>query len=290
MANELGATELAAVVQELWRKTVLAAKYSVAVHDRVAFTDLQEVSKKGDIAHLPIFPRFSTNAVSSAGAVTNQSITLTDTTITVDQWREATVELVDRQGWQSTFGDSASLAREFAKNFGPRLAEYIDNDIFGLHGSITTNTVGDTGSPNPMSLPLARAALQLLDENRVPKTDRNFVFSPKAFWEVFGNDQIALAYAIGGNKSVVVSGPEAAPQLYGAKWYESPEIATSGTAPNVVDKNLLLHKQTIGLIMQKNFSITQFAKIALTTRICGDVLYGRAVIREEHGCVINTKS
>lgn len=284
MANEIGQSEAAAVIQELWRRTVMSAKYSSSIHMQVAFTDMQDVSKKNDIAHLPIFPRISVNTVSSAGAVTNQAVTLTDQTITIDQWKEATVELVDRAGWQSTFGDSKSLARRFAEEFGPALGENIDSNILALHGSITTNTVGSTSSPGPMSLPLARAALQKLDEQRVQKKDRNFVLAPKGFWEVFGNDAIALAQNIGGSKSVIVDGPTVAPRLYGARWYETQEVATSGS----VDKNLLLHRQTIGLIIQRNFEIVQFAKIALTTRINGNVLFGRAVIREEHGCVINT--
>lgn len=286
MANELGATQLSAVQQELWRKTVQSARYSAAVHQQVLLVAEKELTRRGDIVHLPIFPRLSTNAVGSDGTVTNQSVTLTDNTITVSTHREITVEVLDAEGWQTTFGSSEAMARAFGDQYGARLAEYIDNDVFGLHGSITTNVVGSTTTPSLMAPGMARAALQKLDENRVPKQDRSFVFSPKAFWELFGDMGMAMAYATGLNKGVQVAGPGVVPQLYGARFYESPEITVSGS----LDKNLLLHKETIGAVVQINSQIVQLAKIALTTRLTGHTLYGRGVLREDHGCVINTQT
>lgn len=286
--NELGATELSALQQELWRKEVQDARYSQAVHQQVVFVVEKELTRRGDIVHLPVFPRLTTNTVGATnGTVTNQSVTLTDNTITVSTHREITVEVLDAEGWQTTFGSSEAMARAFGKQYGARLAEYIDNDIFGLHGSITTNVVGNiAGTISLMNPGMARAALQKLDEQRIPKKDRAFILSPKAFWELFGTDNMSLAYATGLSKGVQVTGPEQVPALYGARFFESPEVAVSGQ----LDKNLLLHKETIGLVLQINSQIVQLAKIALTTRLTGHTLYGRGVLRETHGCVINTQT
>src|SRR3990167_10111075 len=108
MSNELAGTELAAIIPEIWSAEILSARYSEAVADKVAYTEFPEIRQKGDIVHLAVFPRLSFNAVSSAGAVTNQAITLTDNSITINNWEECTVEIVDALGgWQSFLGDPA---------------------------------------------------------------------------------------------------------------------------------------------------------------------------------------
>lgn len=286
MADEINNTSVAAVIPEVWRGLILDARYSAAIGDKVAYTDFPEIKAKGDIVHVPVFPRLSTNAVGAAGTLTNQNITITDVSITVNNWFETTVQIVDLAGIQSLFGDTNKLAQQFAKQFGPRLAEKMDNDLFGLHGSITTNTVGSTASPSAMSSALLRQALQKLDEGRVPKQDRNLVMSPQAFWELFSEDKLALAYATGLAKGVAVSGPDSVPTLFGIKYYQSTEIASTGTP--AVWKNLLLHKEALAQVMQRNLTVLHLAKTDLSERYTGHVLYEPAALRETHGCVINT--
>ena len=284
MANELGATELAGVIPELWSREVHRANYSVAIANKVAYTELSdEMKSKGDIIHLHNFPRITVNDVSAAGAVVNQAVTIADVSLTVDKWKEATVEIVDKSATQSLFSEE-ELANKFAAEFGPALAEKSDNDLFALYADLTTNSVGD--GLGIATDALVRAALQKLDEARIPKSERAFVLGVKAFWDMFGQDKYLLAYATGLGKGMQISGPENIPALYGCKWYETAEVTTAAN----ITYNLLLHKKCLAMGMQKTLEIIKFAKIALTKRINGNCLYGVKTFRQDFGCQIKTIS
>lgn len=261
------------------------ARYTEAIADRVVHTEIDNIRAFGDIFHLTFFPRVTINSVSATvGSVTNQTVTLSEGQLTVDQWREATVEIVDKSGIQSLFGDPKKLAMRFAKEFAPALAEDMDNKVLAEHSNITTNVVGDTAAPVDFKDSHARAAMQKLDEARIPKKNRGFVLSPKAYWDMFGQEKYSSAAMMGTSKGAVAGGPDVLPSIYGAKWFQSQEVAVSGA----LDKNLLLHKDTIALGVQRNVDIQIFAKTQLSTRINGNILYGVKTIRENHGCVINT--
>lgn len=222
----------------------------------------------------------------SDGSVTNQSITLTDNNITINNHMEATIEVLDSAGYQSILGDGRVLAQRFATQFGPRLAERADNDLFALHADSTLTQVGSTSSPGEFSSAMLRLAQQRLDEQRVLKSNRSAVLAPQAFWELFSEDKMALAYATGLKMGVTVSGPDSVPTIFGLKYFQSPEIASTGSP--AVHKNLVLHKEGLALVMQRNIQIVPLAKTALTTRITGHVLYDVASIRDDHFVVINS--
>lgn len=286
MADELdGATELAGIIPELWSREVHRANYSVAIAPKVAYTELtDEMKAMGDIIHLNNFPRLTVNDVTATtGAVTNQSVTLADVSLTINKWKEATVEIVDKGSIQAYTSEN-ELANKFGAEFGPALAEKSDNDLFANYGDLTTNVSGDgTGI---MSDDIVRAGLQKLDEARIPKSNRSFVLGPKAFWDLFGQDKYLLAYATGMGKGMQISGPENIPGLYGCKWYETAEVTTAAG----ITYNLLLHKKCLAMGMQKTINIVKFAKIALSTRINGNCLYGTKTFREDHGCKLLTKA
>lgn len=289
MGNQLTGTELAAIIPEIWRNEVMSARYSAQVSDKVCFTDTPEIKAKGDIYHIPIFPRLTTNAVGATdGTVTNQSVTLTDNSITINNHREATVEILDSAGWQSFFGDSMSLARKFGQQFGSVLAERIDNDQFALVTGFTTASVGNPAAPGENNTSLLRQAYQRLDENRVPKSQRYVVYSPQAMAEIMGEDKATLAQNTGLSRGVPIAGPDIIPTLYGVKVFQSPEIAAVA-GPPAYFRNVLAHKEGWVLIIQKNIQIVVFAKVALTTRINGNALYEGAIIRGNHGVQIITQ-
>lgn len=285
MADELDAvTELDGIIPEIWSREVHRANYSVAIGPKVAYSELtDEMDGVGDTIHLHNFPRITVNDVDPlTGVCTNQSVTIVDVSLLIDKWKEATVEIVDKAGSQSVFGSPEALASKFAAEFGPALAEKSDKDLFANYSNLTTNISGDGTSI--MGDAIVRAGLQKLDEARIPKSDRNFVLSPKAFWDLFGQDKYMLAYATGMGKGTQIIGPENVPGLYGCKWYESAEVTTAAGKTY----NLLLHKKCLAIGMQKTLAIVKFAKIALSTRINGNCVYGTKTFREDFGCQLVT--
>lgn len=284
MALEWGSTELAAVIPEQWSKDVLAAVYS---DNGIMKSILLTPTDKGraDIVHIAVAPRFSTNAVGSDGSITLQQLTTTDNTVTMNVWREVSVQVIDRDSWQSVYGGYEGLIAQYKEGFIDRLKEYVELDILSLWSSITTNVVNDTGDTGAFNLALMRAGMQKLDESRVPKKDRTLVLSPEAFTRgILGDTQLSSAAVVGG-QSLLRDGSTAMPVVYGVKVISSQEVATSGG----LAKNLLIQKETIALAISRTFKFLRLDKVDYTETFSADVLYGRGVIRETFGAVINSR-
>lgn len=288
MADELdAATELVAVIPELWSREVHRARYAASIGPRVALQEMSdEMKSKGDIIHLHYLPVLTVNDVTATtGVVANQSVTIADVSLTINKWKECTVEIVDQGSIQSLFSED-ELANKFSQEFGPALGEQMDSDLFALYSGITYS-VGSSSDPGNMTDTMVRASLQKLDELKIPKKDRNFVLSPKAFWDLFGQDKYVLAHMTGLGKGKQITGLDDIPALYGCGWYESANLSYGGSP--VVSRNLLLHKEALALGVQKTVQLVQFAKVALSKRICGHTLYGVKNFRADHGIVLYTK-
>ena len=282
MANEITVTVADSSIAELWPAEALRARSSRSVLAKPEVVLFKMVEgKKLDTIRFTELAEMSTNAVGADGTVTNQATTQTQRTITLSEWREVTWRVANRVLEQSVL----DYGMEFSKGAGARLGEYMDATIADDHASITTSVEGSTTNPGAMSDDLALASIVDLDDLSVPAEDRTFAFRPKAKSELLKLDKFSLAYATGLQKGAQVSGLFG--ELYGIKVVTSPEIVSTGT-PAVL-KNLLLHKQCIGLAMQKNIGIHRKDPPDLSTMWIAEVLYGEAVLRDNHGVVINTR-
>lgn len=278
MANEIGNTEADAAIPEVWRRKTLLFRYAKSrLYGFVLHAD-DEVKGFGDIINIRTLPSVTVNDVGASGSVTNQALTYTGNTITVNKWKEATIDVVDKAQKQSL----VDLLEDFSQQFGAAIAAQQDGDLTGLHGSITTNTVGATAAPlDPLSDDLILSAIQKLDDLDVPQEDRCWFFAPVAKKHLLKLDKFTLSYATGASKGGQVTGELM--DLYGYPLKLTTKIATSTSR-----KNLLLHKECLGAATQKNFTIEKLARVKKSTPISGDVLYGVAALREDHGVVINT--
>lgn len=277
MANEITNTEADALIPEVWVKEALLARYAKSVlYGRVLHKD-DAVRQMGDIIHIPTMPTVSTNAVTSVGGVTNQALTPTDSTITVNEWREVTIDVVDRANIQS-HSDLMSL---FTPAFGSAVGVYQDDTMFDDHASFTG--VGNATSGVVFNDDLILAAMQALQDNDVPDEDLSWYIPPVAIKQLLKNDKFVLALNRGDGKGLQVVGPKALGELYGIPLYRSSRVVTSGE----MRKGLLLHKEAIGAATQKNFRIETLARVRKSTPISGDILFGEAVLRASHGRTLN---
>jgi len=287
----------AAAIPEVWRRKALLARYAKSwCYSRVLHVD-EVVRQMGDIVHIRTLPSVTVNDVGSTnGSVTNQALSYTDTTLTVNKWKEATIDVVDKANAQAI----VDILSDFSQQFGAAIAQQQDVDLFTLVAALTTNTVGSTtaGQEEQLSDELILGAIQLLDDLNVPEDDRSWFLPPVARKQLLRLDKFSLAYATGINAAAVQgyaknqnmgeAGSQRKPlgELYGIPVMISSKIATSGN----IRQAGLIHKECLAAATQKNFRIEKLARVRKSTPISGDVLYGVATIRDNHGVLVNLKS
>ena len=115
MADEIKNAQLDVVIPEIWKAALLTFRYAkMKIGQRVMSVD-GEVAKKGYQLHIPIHAVVAVNDVGSDGSTTNQAITPTESVLVVDQWREATIDLVDKAQRQSIPDFLSEIQPEMAK-------------------------------------------------------------------------------------------------------------------------------------------------------------------------------
>ena len=235
--------------------------------------------------HISIEPTVTVNDVTAAtGAVTNQALTPTESQLTVDKWKECTIDVVDKANRQSLI----DLLTAFTPAFGRAMGAQFDTDLAALYSDVTSNTVGSTTDPTePASMEMLTAAMQKLLDLDVPVDEPNdisFCFHTSQ-WpilkkiDVLNNANLTGEQTGGALKFTV-------PNIFGIPTYFSTKINSTGSP--AVRKNLLFHRQAFAWGMQKNFNVETFARVRKSTPVSGDALYGVKTVRQNHACLINT--
>lgn len=279
MTNELTNTELSAIIPELWRSEVLEAREPKQVVVGRVINVTGDVKQKGDILHFTEFPSstLSINTVTAAtGAVTNQSITLTDTQLTVDTWEEMTVSIVDKAMIQS----DRDAYRIFSKEFGKKMASRLDNRLLAQYSNLTGGTLG--GDQN-LTLDMLVDGVVALDNNNVPMDKRSYFFAPVARGALYKIDDFNKVQNTGDNKSSLKTGMIG--DVFGSPVFVTTDVATATTR-----QNLYIHREALAIGIQRNLNIEKFGRVAKATVMSADFLYGIKVIRANHGVVLQTKT
>lgn len=281
MANEITNTEADKLIPELWRPKMLAGRYDEMTIGKRVLSVTGDVKAKGDILHVPIEPTVSVNAVGSNGSVTNQALTPTEAQLTVDQWREATIDVVDKAQAQSII----DLVEAFQPAMSKAMAEDADGLLANEHSNITTNVVGATAQPyDIVNEDLLTSAVQKLLDLKVPIMNPAEItwFFDTAVWSAlkkiaaFNNVNLTGEEVGGGLKMKI-------PDVYGIPVFFTTQIKTSTTL-----KNLLLHKECLAWGMQKNFRLEMLGRVRKSQPVSADWLFGLKVVRNNHGVVVNT--
>jgi len=281
MADEIENTELDKWIPEVWRPQALEGRYAAMKFAPRSLSTDAEVRGRGDIVHISIEPIVSVNDVGAAGALTNQALTPTEVQLTVDKWKESTIDVVDKAEMQSLISARAT----FPRSFGRAMGQQIDDDVFALQtaANLSSNQVGSSStSPDEA---LLTSAVQKLMEGDVPTDNPNditFSFHPKDWAALKQIDAFNDANITGMSQGGALT--QNLPSFYGIPVVVSSRVAASGGAR----LNGLTHRQTYAWAMQQNFKIEQLARTKLSTPIVGSALYGVKLVREDHGVLIQT--
>lgn len=285
MANETGSTAASGSYPKLLRATALEARYAKGkVWTRVlngvegdGFVS-GNIKKFGDTVTFQVFPTLTVGDINvDSGALANQVVTPTQASITINKWKGITASIVDITDIQSVL----SWESELSKNFGGAISEQQDNDILSLVSGLTSNTA--LGGASPLTDPLVLQAQRTLDDAKIPQDDRTWVLAPSAETDLLALDKFVLAQNTGYDKGLQVENGHLQ-SLYGTKVVVTPLVATSAG----VRQNVLMHRQTFGVAMQRDFKIEKFARVQFTQPYGASALYGVAELRDGHGIMVQS--
>lgn len=284
---DFGPTQLNATTQELWDTKVEDARYAEAVIVNRVANKSETAKKKGDVIHVAIDQTYSVGAVGSDGTFTPQNYTVGNSDITLNQWRQVSVQILDQSSAQSYWTPESTFPTNAGKSFG---SQY-DADLAGLHGSVAAaNIVGSTSDPTIFNAGQAREAVFKLANANVPITSLSFIIHPVSYYGGILNElQLTAANMVGLPKNVLTTGVVI--PLLNVPTYLSTNIVQTGSP--AVKKNLLLHKSAMAIAWSKNNSVEKVratANLTLADLIVMQSINGFAVIRSDHFVTINSQA
>ena len=285
MANETGLSNVSGSVPKLWRVKALKARYAESKAWKLFINGVEgdpnvkgAITKMGDTVHFQIFPVLSVQDISTTdGTFTNDQVVPTDVTIVINKWKAVPADLVDIAGIQSVLDWEA----EFADAFGKAISQQQDTDLLNLVQSSTL--ANSIGGAVPFADPLILQAQRILDDTKIPKEDRHWVISPSAESDILAIDKFTLANTTGFSKGLQVEGGRIT-GLYGTDVTVTPLVNNTASTRY----NVLAHKEALGTVMQKNFTMEKFARTKFSQPYAGSALYGVAQLRSDHAVQVKT--
>jgi len=276
------ATDLAAVIPEIWSKKVnefFRAKLVAANF----FTDMSDdVAGGGDTIHIPSLTELSANDKSNAAAVTLNSPTESTIDLSINTWKECSFAIEDKEARQVL--RSYNIQKRYAQAAAYAIAKALDSALLGLYAGLSTD-VGNSASD--ISDAFVIDAIKNLDENDVPAEDRAFFFYPSVMWTAYQTIQKYYDASQAGwnsDEAPVKNGPRGV--LYGIPVYVTTQVPITNTT---WVHNMLAHKDAFvyakagDIRLQSNY-IPEY----LSTLTTADLIYGVAENRDAAAVEIST--
>jgi hypothetical protein len=260
-------------IPDVWEKSLIAARESVLIMANLVRRLDVNVSQHGDVIHLPLLSNLSAGDIStSTGALDATAPTETEVTLTINKWKGVAINVLDIVKAQSMY----DIMSEYAKKMGYALGVALEDDLTVLAASLS-QTVGTFNTD--LTDANIRRAVQYLDDARVPFSDRHLVIKPAQKNNLLGIDKFvrydSIAYAKG--ESPILKGNMG--ELYGVMVHVTPEVYKTSSNTS----NMMIHRECLGLAVQKDVKVEQFARTAFTDRMGASNLYGVAELRDDHG-------
>lgn len=273
MTNETDNTALTVIIPEVWQKKVVAAIYDGGkVINRVSNVS-GEISKMGDILHLPNFPTLTVNNVTaSTGAVANQVVTLTENQLTIDKWKEITMSLVDKASKQA----HSNMVDDFYNGAGDLLRQQMDADILALatDANFSAQTAQGDGSQPLDEDALAGSIGEMMESKfaeALDESDRATFFLHAGEWRNLKKiGAFTHANLLGSAKAS--ADKRALPDFYGVSTVLHTQVRVSGG----IRYNLLALKESLAIGIQSNPEILELPRADLARRFNINCLYGVA--------------
>jgi hypothetical protein len=266
---------------EIWSKRVQSAFETNTIakglcHD---LTDLLS-AQGGDVLHVPKLANRSatSRALSSFAEISPTAATEGEFTMDVQTWAVDDEFVSDSLPAQSKLFSYSQIDGKMQQS----IAEYFDTALWATYTAFTTTKGVDDGataaSPDDIF-----DALEQLDTNKCPKSDRVIVLSPKTYWGFVKNNVIPS----GDYTSNMAKESGRIPQIGGVTVMLSQNLPTTANGSKV---NLVLHKEGIAFAVAQQARVqTEHYLARRGTIVAGDMIFGAKVFRAEAGIPVYGK-
>lgn len=284
------AADLASMIPEVWTDIVNEPNFPKAVAMNF-FTDLSEYTTEGgDRFHVPdIYTNiFSASTQTTQGnGVVDQSPASVDVYLDVDTHKY--VAWIIGKKDMKQLATKYKLNEKYAKEAKNVLTVAIEDSLFGLWSSLTTNTVGDTATVITDNEVVS--AIEKLASLDYDLTETAFFFHPFVFWRqivtiskyyTWNTSQIPVVRD--GNFGQMDKSRGLQGQVYGQPIYTSTRVVKGLSTY----RNLFAHPSAFGFAIQGGMTVDAdylLQNLGLLTVV--DVIYGVAVLREPAAVLIN---
>lgn len=276
----IDATTADVFIPEIWSSEAIIAREQALVFARLVDRKFENGLRYGDIIHVPSVGNLAARTKTLAGnaAITYETITETNTDITIATWEYAAIAVEDAIAVQSN-RDQIKL---YAGKMGYALALAVDDILAGLVDDFS-NALGTLAAEN-VDEDFLRA-IQYLDDANAPRTDRAFVLSPAAAiallkMEKFIHNDYAMLH---GEPTTDYD------RAYSTSFYRIPVyVSTNVEGSNAVGHdNGLFQRESLALVMQMKPKTKRMYDIDyLVDKVVMEQLYGSREMRDDHGVFI----
>src|SRR3990167_2459226 len=176
-------TALNATVRELWDEKIEDARYATGVLFKRVMNK-SEVCKYNDILHVTLDNAYTVGTVAATGVFVPQNYTPTTVDITINQWEQVAIQILDRAKAQSFW----TPASEFPSNVGKAFASRYDAQLAGEHANVGAGNSLGGGSPAPFGRDLAQEGILRLAATNIPLDELSWVLHPSAYYNGLCNE------------------------------------------------------------------------------------------------------
>ena len=220
-------------IPEIWANTALEVlRNNIVLAPLVTKdTDITGAFSVGSKLHIPYPGTFVANDKAANTAVTKQTPTSTDTTVTLNKHKEVSFVIEDFARAQANpIAMQAYMAAAI-----PALAEQVETDLFALYSSFSTTPIGTSGTD--LAASVLRTANKTFTDKKIPRGNRHLVISTKDTASLLGDSSLQSFFAFNNGARGDIEAGLVSSDLYGLQVHESQLVPVVAGTPNST-KNL----------------------------------------------------
>ena len=277
--NHVINAEVSHFIPEIWSDEIIAA-YENALVVKPNVRTMSMSGKKGDTIHIPKPDRGAASAKTAEAQVTLIAGNSSELVVTIDQHFEYSRLIEDITDVQAL----NSLRSFYTEDAGYALAKKVDDALIAEAANFTSQLeCGASGTAVSAGTAVAfndasfRDAVQVLDDNNVPMSQRVFIIPPAVKNAMLGISEYISTDFVDGRP--VANGKIGS--LYGIDVVVSTNLPTENTDEKAA---LLMHKDALVFAEQVGVRVqTQYKQEYLADLMTADTLYGVETYRPEAG-------
>ena len=277
--NHVINAEVSHFIPEIWSDEIIAS-YENALVVKPNVRTMSMNGKKGDTIHIPKPDRGAATAKTAEQQVTLIAGNSSELIVTINQHFEYSRLIEDITDVQAL----TSLRSFYTEDAGYALASKVDDALIAEAANFTaqlecgsSGTATSAGTAVPFNDASFRDAVQVLDDNNVPMSQRVFIIPPAVKNAMLGISEYISTDFVDGKP--VANGKIGS--LYGIDVVVSTNLPTANTDEKGA---LLMHKDALVFAEQVGVRVqTQYKQEYLADLMTADTLYGVETYRPEAG-------